>query len=235
MVTAAQICLLLATNAVCLLVGWLVARRFTSDGPAVAAGSWASNGISDSSSGNLFGIVKVRSYRGPRLYAEWRADARAPAPGAAVRRRASLQELGCDHLDIRSHCHGAPACGAPALVPGGGWRQEWAQGARVQRPGRDLPHARRPGEAALAVARHLRWNHFGRKNVGFLYAIAHGAWWVYDTDDDNELQRPHSAMPIPQPRPGAMLDEVVTNHALANLYPQASHAGWGQSEGPGQG
>ena len=79
MVTAAQICLLLATNAVCLLVGWLVARRFTSDGPAVAAGSWASNGISDSSSGNLFGIVKVRSYRGPRLYAEWRADARAPA------------------------------------------------------------------------------------------------------------------------------------------------------------
>ena len=87
----------------------------------------------------------------------------------------------------------------------------------------------------FAVARHLRWNHFGRKNVGFLYAIAHGARWVYDTDDDNELQRPHSAMPIPQPRPGAMLDEVVTNHALANLYPQASDAGWGQGEGPGQG
>ena len=34
---------------------------------------------------------------------------------------------------------------------------------------------------------HLPWNHFGRKNVGFLYAIDHGARYVYDTDDDNEL------------------------------------------------
>eukprot|EP00906_Rhabdomonas_costata_P020517 RCo029880 len=34
---------------------------------------------------------------------------------------------------------------------------------------------------------HLPWNHFGRKNVGFLYAVAHGAKVVYDCDDDNEL------------------------------------------------
>jgi len=33
----------------------------------------------------------------------------------------------------------------------------------------------------------LRWNHFGRKNVGFLYAMVHGAEVIYDTDDDNEL------------------------------------------------
>ena len=31
----------------------------------------------------------------------------------------------------------------------------------------------------------IPWNHFGRKNVGFLYAIAHGAHVIYDTDDDN--------------------------------------------------
>ena len=31
----------------------------------------------------------------------------------------------------------------------------------------------------------IPWNHFGRKNVGFLYAIAHGAKLIYDTDDDN--------------------------------------------------
>lgn len=36
----------------------------------------------------------------------------------------------------------------------------------------------------------LKWNHFGRKNVGFVYAIAHGARLVYDTDDDNELLDP---------------------------------------------
>ena len=34
----------------------------------------------------------------------------------------------------------------------------------------------------------LPWNHFGRKNVGYLFAIAHGARMVYDTDDDNILK-----------------------------------------------
>eukprot|EP01038_Epipyxis_sp_PR26KG_P006993 gene6993-9557_t len=31
----------------------------------------------------------------------------------------------------------------------------------------------------------LPWNHFGRKNVGFLYAILHGAKIIWDFDDDN--------------------------------------------------
>lgn len=33
----------------------------------------------------------------------------------------------------------------------------------------------------------LPWNHFGRKNIGYLYAIHHGANIVYDVDDDNSL------------------------------------------------
>jgi hypothetical protein len=33
----------------------------------------------------------------------------------------------------------------------------------------------------------LPWNHFGRKNIGYLYAIAHGAKVIYDFDDDNAL------------------------------------------------
>jgi len=37
------------------------------------------------------------------------------------------------------------------------------------------------------IVRRLPWNHFGRKNVGFLFAVAHGAEVVYDCDDDNEL------------------------------------------------
>lgn len=32
------------------------------------------------------------------------------------------------------------------------------------------------------------WRHFGRKNIGFLYAVAHGARIIYDTDDDNRLK-----------------------------------------------
>lgn len=35
---------------------------------------------------------------------------------------------------------------------------------------------------------HLPWRHFGRKNVGFLYAIARGAKVIYDTDDDNRIK-----------------------------------------------
>jgi STELLO glycosyltransferases len=42
----------------------------------------------------------------------------------------------------------------------------------------------------FASAKALPWNHFGRKNVGYLYAIAKGAQVIYDTDDDNELHEP---------------------------------------------
>ena len=31
----------------------------------------------------------------------------------------------------------------------------------------------------------LPWNHFGRKNIGYLFAIAHGAEVIWDFDDDN--------------------------------------------------
>ena len=33
----------------------------------------------------------------------------------------------------------------------------------------------------------LPWNHFGRKNLGYLYAIASGAQLIWDFDDDNSL------------------------------------------------
>ena len=34
----------------------------------------------------------------------------------------------------------------------------------------------------------LPWNHFGRKNVGYIYAIMHGAKVIWDFDDDNALK-----------------------------------------------
>ena len=33
----------------------------------------------------------------------------------------------------------------------------------------------------------IPWNHFGRKNIGYLYAILYGAIVVWDFDDDNIL------------------------------------------------
>jgi hypothetical protein len=41
------------------------------------------------------------------------------------------------------------------------------------------------------IVKHLKWNHFSRKNLGYLYAIDHGASIIYDTDDDNILLAPH--------------------------------------------
>jgi hypothetical protein len=37
----------------------------------------------------------------------------------------------------------------------------------------------------------LPWNHFSRKNVGFLFAVGHGAQLIFDFDDDNELKVPN--------------------------------------------
>jgi hypothetical protein len=52
-------------------------------------------------------------------------------------------------------------------------------------------------EAHLPLLSNLPWNHFGRKNVGYLYAILHGALVVWDFDDDNELLRSDGVLELP--------------------------------------
>jgi hypothetical protein len=41
------------------------------------------------------------------------------------------------------------------------------------------------------IIKSLPWNHFGRKNIGYLYAIHHQAKLVYDFDDDNIIINKH--------------------------------------------
>ena len=36
--------------------------------------------------------------------------------------------------------------------------------------------------------RYIPWNHFGRKSIGYLYAVAGGCDMIYDFDDDNHLK-----------------------------------------------
>ncbi|RCN48272.1 hypothetical protein ANCCAN_05687 [Ancylostoma caninum] len=36
------------------------------------------------------------------------------------------------------------------------------------------------------IVRNLPYRSYTRKNIGYLYAIEHGAEWIYDTDDDNK-------------------------------------------------
>jgi len=51
--------------------------------------------------------------------------------------------------------------------------------------------------AGVKLIKHLPWNSFGRKNLGYLYAIASGAELIWDFDDDNALisEPPHILVP----------------------------------------
>jgi len=58
----------------------------------------------------------------------------------------------------------------------------------------------------------LPWNHFGRKNAGYVYAIMRGAKVVWDFDDDNLLLQDSIMSSIVEP----YLDHTVTTTTTNN-------------------
>ncbi len=56
---------------------------------------------------------------------------------------------------------------------------------KLEGPGVVVLTAAEQEKLPWAVAARTPWNHFGRKNLGFVYAALHGAEVIYDTDDDN--------------------------------------------------
>eukprot|EP01039_Chlorochromonas_danica_P005643 gene5643-6225_t len=58
----------------------------------------------------------------------------------------------------------------------------------------------------------LPWNHFGRKNIGFLYAIINKAEAIYDFDDDNLLVDPESLLLPGQERNGSSIRYNAVMH-----------------------
>ena len=54
---------------------------------------------------------------------------------------------------------------------------------------------RLPGELG-EFARSLPFNHFARKNLGFIYAIIRGAKFIYDFDDDNYIKKGADGKPM---------------------------------------
>ena len=64
----------------------------------------------------------------------------------------------------------------------------------------------------------LKWNHFGRKNVGFLYAMHHGAEVIYDTDDDNILKVGSEGKPF---IPDFSLSDLASSKDI--IHPGQSH------------
>ena len=78
----------------------------------------------------------------------------------------------------------------------------------------------------------LPWNSFGRKNIGYLYAMAHGAQVIWDFDDDNTLKFWLNGAPpdpnlwigtfLPQQKPNTLrVTEVsaVDSEIFYNPYP----------------
>ncbi len=74
-------------------------------------------------------------------------------------------------------------------------------------------------EKNIALLEHLPWNHFGRKNVGYLYAISQGAKRIWDFDDDNLLIK--NTFDVPGLRNNVITyEEVKSNNFLTfNAYP----------------
>lgn len=67
----------------------------------------------------------------------------------------------------------------------------------------------------------LPWNNFGRKNVGYMFAIHHGAKMIWDTDDDNELKDPSflDVLAEKASKTSVKINETTYDHHLWNPYP----------------
>lgn len=61
-------------------------------------------------------------------------------------------------------------------------------------------------ELGYELAELLPWNHYSRKNIGYLFAIENGAKIIYETDDDN--------LPIGELKPSPQSSEL---HGLASF------------------
>ena len=69
-----------------------------------------------------------------------------------------------------------------------------------------------------AYMRHVPFDHFARKNIGYLYAIAHGAEFIFDFDDDNHLKSSEVDM-IPWTDETWRVRQIVASPLLLNVYP----------------
>ena len=180
-----------------------------------ASGSWASNGISESSSGTLFRAVRVRTYSDSRLFAAWKPPPQPPAPARSrCKNWAVTTTIFAPTTTVKQIAALEDWC----LVIAGDKKSPREYNVSGKHAYYLSPEAQE--QLPFATRKLLRWNHFGRKNLGFLYAIQQGARWVYDTDDDNELQNLVPGIPIP--RGGTPVEEVDTAQPLYNLYPQMS-------------
>ena len=59
----------------------------------------------------------------------------------------------------------------------------------------------------------IPWNHFGRKNIGYFYAMLHEPEYIFDLDDDNVLKQQHIIVPK------TVMQISAPNCTVFNVYP----------------
>ncbi len=124
------------------------------------------------------GTIAVRPDEGEFCCDKWSVTTTIFGPSSAVRRQARLYHHGwC--MVIVSDKKGQPTYDIKGIPKEARRRSVVYLNVQDQ-----LAFANR---TQIDMIGNLPWNHFGRKNVGYLYAIAHGAKWIWDFDDDNEL------------------------------------------------
>ena len=77
----------------------------------------------------------------------------------------------------------------------------------------------------LSMPSQLPWNHFGRKNFGYLFAIGRGAARIYDLDDDNIIKQNGSLPEVPLACVRPVLQPSPRAPSAVNPYPSLGGAG----------
>ena len=165
--------------------------------PAVAAnGSWAESRLS-STQGKLWRAVKIRKAPGELLFQGEAAARVRPRPEGSVAGTTDFQnvlscrnwavvttifeptELAAQLARVPEWC--AVFVGDKKSPPKATWSAFTAEQGIVFL---DIDAQLKLG---YSINGRIAFNHFSRKNIGYLYAMQHGAQLVYDTDDDNFL------------------------------------------------
>jgi hypothetical protein len=162
----------------------------------------AAEGGGTATSGKLFSGSKVASFDPNKLkFSKHRYDAPVTKVEAF-----EADALRCDHWSVVTTIF-EPSEAVRRQVLLKGWcivvvgDKKGPKDYPIQAPDKNFVFLTAAQQEELAkhfpVVQALPWNHFGRKNVGFLYAILHGARVIWDFDDDNMLLSPQSILEIP--------------------------------------
>lgn len=69
----------------------------------------------------------------------------------------------------------------------------------------------------------LPWGHVGRKNAGYLYALRHGARYIYDFDDDVLLLSKHHTIYVPGESANPATKTATLNELFTTRVPSAPY------------